>query len=90
MEDNGVLLCPSSPTVAGYHYSAFFRPFNFAYWAIFNVLKLPVTQVPLGLSEDGLPIGIQVVAGKNQDHLCLAVAEELGKAFGGWVPPFKV
>jgi len=58
--DNGVLLYPSHPFPAVYHYSSILRPFNFGYWAIFNVLKLPVTQVPMGLSKDGLPLGIQV------------------------------
>nr|CAD7592126.1 unnamed protein product [Timema genevievae] len=29
-----------------------------------------------------------VVAGPYQDHLCLAVAKQLQKTFGGWVPPF--
>ncbi|XP_046990282.1 fatty-acid amide hydrolase 2 isoform X1 [Schistocerca americana] len=86
--ENGILLIPSQPTTAGYHYTAFLRPFNFMYCGIFNVLKLPVTQVPVGLGRDGLPIGIQVVAAPYNDHLCLAVAEELEKAFHGWVPPF--
>lgn len=87
--DNGVLLFPSCPTDAPYHYASFLRPYNFAYWAIFNVLKLPVTQVPLGLTKKGLPIGLQVVAGPYKDHLCIAVAEELERVFGGWTPPFS-
>jgi hypothetical protein len=29
----------------------------------------------------------QAVASLNQDHLTLAVALEMEKAFGGWVPP---
>nr|CAD7592125.1 unnamed protein product [Timema genevievae] len=58
--DNGVLLYPSHPTSASYHYSSFLRPYNFGYWAVFNVLHLPVTQVPMGLDRDGLPVGIQL------------------------------
>nr|CAD7261016.1 unnamed protein product [Timema shepardi] len=58
--DNGVLLYPSHPTPASYHYSSFLRPYNFGYWAVFNVLHLPVTQVPMGIDRDGLPVGIQV------------------------------
>jgi fatty acid amide hydrolase 2 len=54
---------------------------------IFNVLGLPVTQVPLGLSKSGLPIGLQIVSGPFNDHLSIGVAEELEKTFGGWVPP---
>ncbi|KAJ9578564.1 hypothetical protein L9F63_005214 [Diploptera punctata] len=88
--DDGVLLFPSHPFPAVYHYSSFLRPYNFVYWGIFNVLMLPVTQVPMGLNKDGLPLGIQVVAGPYKDHLCLAVAKELQKVFGGWVPPFPV
>ncbi|XP_069181502.1 fatty-acid amide hydrolase 2-B [Procambarus clarkii] len=88
--DNGVLLYPSHPTLVPYHSESFFRPFNFTYTAIFNALGFPVTQVPLGLSPDGLPLGIQVVGGMYQDHLTISVAADLEKAFGGWVCPSKI
>lgn len=29
----------------------------------------------------------QLIANKNQDRLCLAVAQELEKEFGGWIAP---
>jgi len=29
-----------------------------------------------------------VVAGMNQDRLCVAVAKHLESTFGGWKPPF--
>ena len=32
----------------------------------------------------------QVVAGSNQDHLTISVAEDLERAFGGWVCPTQV
>lgn len=54
---------------------------------IINVLKLPATNIPMGLDSSGLPIGLQVVSKENNDRLCLVVANELEKAFGGWVPP---
>lgn len=85
---DGVLLFPSGPREAPYHYESFLRPYNFAYWGIFNALKIPATNVPMGLSKTGLPIGFQVVAGPHNDHLCLGVASELEKHFGGWVPPY--
>ncbi|KAM6353045.1 LOW QUALITY PROTEIN: fatty-acid amide hydrolase 2 [Alca torda] len=87
---DGVLLYPSHPTVAPRHHSPICTPFNFAYTAIFNVLGLPVTQCPLGLSSEGLPLGIQLVAASYNDHLTLAVARYLEKAFGGWVVPGKL
>lgn len=88
--ESGVLLYPSHPTLAPYHSESFFRPLNFVYTAIFNALGFPVTQVPLGLAPNGLPLGIQVVGGMYQDHITIAVAEDLEKAFGGWVCPSKI
>ncbi|KAK9505360.1 hypothetical protein O3M35_009440 [Rhynocoris fuscipes] len=87
--NDGVFLFPSCPLDAPFHYASFLRPYNFAYWAIFNVLEFPVTQVPLGLSKNGLPLGIQIVSAPYNDHLCIAVAQELEKAFGGWIPPYN-
>lgn len=85
--EDGVLLYPSHPNPAPYHNHPIFTPFNFTYTAIFNALAMPVTQVPLGLSREGLPLGLQVVAAPYQDHLTIAVAVELERAFGGWVSP---
>ncbi|XP_045774675.1 fatty-acid amide hydrolase 2-like [Maniola jurtina] len=87
---DGVLLFPSAPTPAPYHYAAYLRPFNFALWGIFNALKFPAAQVPLGLNSDGLPLGIQVVAAPQNDALCVAVADHIGKLFQGYVPPCRV
>lgn len=88
--DDGVFLYPTHPTPAPYHNEPIFKPFNFSYTAVINCLGMPATTVPLGLSREGLPIGIQVIANYNQDRLTLAVAEELEKAFGGWVEPHKL
>jgi len=46
--------------------------------------------VPLGLSKSGLPVGLQVIASPLNDHLSIAVAEELEKGFGGWVSPSEI
>ena len=89
--DDGVFLYPTHPLPAPYHNQPLTLINNFAYTGIFNVLGLPVTAVPMGLTpekEGGVPIGIQVVAAKYNDHLTLAVAQELENAFGGWVPPY--
>jgi len=82
--ENGVLLFPSHPTVALRHNVPIFYPFNFAYTGIFNVLYLPVTQCPIGLHSSGIPMGVQVVASNGNDHLTLAVAEQIEKITGGW------
>ncbi|KAF5289798.1 hypothetical protein FQA39_LY03715 [Lamprigera yunnana] len=85
--EDGVLIYPSAPWTASYHCTSYLRPWNFNYFAIWNALKFPVTQVPIGLDSNGLPLGIQIVAAPFQDHLCIAVAKELETTFGGYVPP---
>ncbi len=88
--DDGVLLFPSYSTPAPRHYQPMLLTFHWSYCGVLNVLEMPATQVPLGLSTRGLPLGIQVAARKGNDHLCLAVAQKLEEAFGGWRPPWKV
>lgn len=85
--DDGVMLFPSYPSVAPKHYWPQARVLDWLYTAIFNVTEMPVTQVPLGLDKNGLPLGVQVVAAHGNDHLCVAVALELEKRLGGWQPP---
>ncbi|VVC95637.1 unnamed protein product [Leptidea sinapis] len=88
--DNGVLLLPSAPQAAPYHYSCYLRPFNFGFFGIVNVLKCPATQVPLGTNGQGLPIGIQVLSTPYNDALCLEVAKYLEKEFSGSIMACKV
>jgi fatty acid amide hydrolase 2 len=84
---DGVLLHPPFPRVVPRHGRTVGRPWILASAAVFNLLGLPVTEVPLGLNERGLPLGVQVAAGRDRDHVAIAVALELERAFGGWVPP---
>lgn len=84
---DGVLLYPTYPTVAPKHHRPLLPPINYAHVCVFNVMELPVTQVPLGLSADGLPLGVQVVGAPGHDHVTVAVALALERRMGGWVPP---
>jgi fatty acid amide hydrolase 2 len=84
---DGILLYPSHPTVAPKHVRPLLTPFNWVYTAVFNALEMPVTQAPLGLDAAGVPLGVQIVAAHGRDHVTIAVAMELERAFGGWVPP---
>ncbi len=86
---HGIMLFPSHPVTAPLHHVPKFHPFRYVYTAILNVLELPVTQTPLGLNAEGLPLGLQVVASHGNDHLTIAVAMELEREFGGWVPPWE-
>ena len=83
----GVMLYPPHPRPAPFHYRAMLRPWYAAYTAILNVMELPVTQVPLGLNAEGIPLGVQVASVHGNDHVTIAVAIALEHAFGGWVPP---
>ena len=83
----GVMLYPPYVSAAPPHNKPLLPPFNWVYTAIINVMELPSTQVPLGLNDEGLPLGVQVIGVHGNDHLTIAVAMELEKAFGGWVPP---
>ena len=72
------------------HGDMIFRALDFSYSGIWNMLLFPATVVPLGLSAGGIPLGIQVIGARGQDHLTLAVASELERAFGGWrAPPVR-
>jgi fatty acid amide hydrolase 2 len=85
---DGVLLHPPFPRVAPRHGATVGRPWVLANAAVFNLSGQPVTEVPLGLDSKGLPLGVQVVANRDRDHVSIAVALELERALGGWVPPW--
>jgi fatty acid amide hydrolase 2 len=84
---DGVLLHPAHPRVAPRHGSTVGRPWLMTPAAVFNLAGVPVTEAPLGLSAGGLPLGVQIAAGRDRDHVSIAVALELERVFGGWVPP---
>ena len=83
----GIMLYPSYSCCAPPHRWPLRHPFDWVYTGIINVLEFPATQVPLGLNEEGLPLGVQVIARHGADHRTIAVALELERAFGGWVSP---
>jgi Asp-tRNA(Asn)/Glu-tRNA(Gln) amidotransferase A subunit family amidase len=44
-----------------------------------NLTGLPAAQVPCGFDGEGMPVGLQVIAGRGEDELALAVAAEVEK-----------
>ncbi|XP_057337023.1 fatty-acid amide hydrolase 2-like [Microplitis mediator] len=90
LDDNSVLFFPTFVTTAPAIGQSILLSIAGVFCLICNILGLPSTQVPMGLNKQGLPVGFQVIAAPHQDRLCLAVAKELEKAFGGWIPPTKV
>jgi amidase len=42
---------------------------------------------PIGRSESGLPIGVQIIGGYMEDQTTIAFAGLIEREFGGFVPP---
>ncbi|XP_064474030.1 fatty-acid amide hydrolase 2-like [Ornithodoros turicata] len=87
--DNGILVLPTNSSPAPYHNEWLTRwEYFFGFTCLFNVVRVPVTVAPIMRGEkDRMPIGVQIVASRNNDRLGLAAAKELSKAFGGWTAP---
>jgi len=56
-----------------------------------NLAGLPALALPMRMSPEGLPIGIQLIAHPNQEELLLSAAALLEKARGPWqLPPAQL
>ncbi|HEY1337348.1 MAG TPA: amidase [Bryobacteraceae bacterium] len=51
-----------------------------------NVLGLPAVAVPMGIAQNGLPVGVQLVGRPYDDELLLEIAIRLEEARGGLFP----
>jgi len=101
-KDFDVLLCPVSPVAAMKHDDRFFydreipindtlRPYQDAMgWAgLVGVVGLPATVAPVGITPDGLPIGIQIVGPYLEDRTPIHFARLMQDIVGGFTPPMK-
>jgi amidase len=62
-------------------------PDQLAWAGIATLPGLPATAIPIGLSPEGLPIGVQIVGPWLEDRTPLKLAELIEHEFGGFVPP---
>jgi len=62
-------------------------PDQLAWPGIATLPGLPATAIPLGLSGQGLPVGVQIVGPWLEDRTPLKLAELIEREFGGFVPP---
>jgi amidase len=98
--DWDVLLCPVMPTPAFLHdhsemdgrrISVDGRDVPYgdqAMWpSIATLTGLPATAMPIGRSDDGLPIGMQIIGPHLEDRTTIAFAELVEREFGGFVAP---
>lgn len=51
-----------------------------------SILGFPVAVVPCGFSEEGIPVGVQIVGRPFHEHEVLAAARALESEFGRFVP----
>ena len=100
-EHYDVLLAPVSPTVAFPHNHMGAVPsrsleingqvkpmlFNGAWARIAVISGLPATVAPVGLSDSGLPVGIQIISDRFEDRTTLAFARGLSEVIGGFMAP---
>jgi Asp-tRNA(Asn)/Glu-tRNA(Gln) amidotransferase A subunit family amidase len=90
-----VLICPTAAVPAFRHGERewqvesrtvkYLDAWSYCEW--FNLLGFPAVVVPIGQSEKGLPVGVQIVARPWEEELVLAVAAKLEKERGPWQAP---
>jgi Asp-tRNA(Asn)/Glu-tRNA(Gln) amidotransferase A subunit family amidase len=92
MENVPVFLSPVSSTPAFRHGEGNYQPgtgyrdtMRYSQWL--NLAGFPGMSVPLALSKEGLPIGVQLIGRPFEDELLLAVGEVLEQSRGPWQPP---
>ncbi|MGA2429552.1 MAG: amidase [Candidatus Acidiferrum sp.] len=94
LHDVPILLSPVSSAPAFRHGEGTYRPgaehcyrdtMRYSQWL--NLTGFPGASVPVGLSSEGLPIGVQVIGRPHEEELVLAVAERIEQARGPWQPP---
>jgi amidase len=100
-EDWDVLLCPTAASAAFPHDHEGERHERLItvngkrvpttdqlFWAGYSCgFYLPSTVAPIGLTSQGLPGGVQVVARQYDDMTALHFAELLERDYAGFVPP---
>jgi len=92
MQDVPILLSPVSASPAFRHGEGNYLPgigyrdtMRFSQWL--NLAGFPGASVPIAVSSEGLPIGVQVIGRPFEDELVLAVAEALEHSRGPWQAP---
>jgi amidase len=95
------VICPVMPTPAYPHDHSpeqetrrinidgkdYLYPDQLAWPGIATLPGLPATAIPIGLSPEGLPVGVQIVGPWLEDRTPLKLAELIEREFGGFVRP---
>jgi amidase len=62
-------------------------PDQLAWPGVATLPGLPATAIPIGLSAEGLPMGVQIVGPWLEDRTPIKLAELIEREFGGFIPP---
>ncbi|TAL66500.1 MAG: amidase [Legionella sp.] len=95
MEEYDVIICPAATTPANLYEQkmelteGFDLAYDLTYNLPYNITGWPAVVVRCGTSDEGLPIGVQVIAKAWRDDIALAVAKRLEELMGGWLAPTK-
>jgi len=58
---------------------------------LITLVSLPAATAPAGMSQDGLPVGMQIVASRFEEPLILRVARLIHQESGvGWPPAAEI
>lgn len=89
MSNFDAIICPPSRTVARPHGASYDDSFNdWSYVTVYNLLGWPAATVRAGTSEEnGLPVGVQVVAAPWREDIVLALLKEIESIGGGYQRP---
>ena len=88
MQDYDAIVCPTNVNPAPPHGITFEDTSrNASYTAPYNLTGWPGAVVRCGTSSNGLPIGVQAIAGPWREDVCLAIGLVMEAALGGHVPP---
>jgi amidase len=72
---------PSAPAAGwdrkGYPATLFAGTNQVPFTQAWNVLNLPAASVPAGLTRDGIPVGVQLVARRGNEEILFSVARQL-------------
>ena len=89
LEGRDLVLCPVFPEPARRH-GDMHRPGEIdptSYTTPYSLTGWPAATVRAGTSPEGLPIGVQLVAGPGRDEVALAAARAVERALGGYRAP---
>jgi Asp-tRNA(Asn)/Glu-tRNA(Gln) amidotransferase A subunit family amidase len=95
MRDFPILICPACAIPAFGHGERawdidgvtvnYLDAMRYTQW--FNLLAAPAAVVPVGQSQTGLPIGVQIAGRPYQDEQVIAIASVVDQEFGYQPPP---